>query len=194
MGLFEFTKMSFGLRNAAQTMQRFMDAITRDMDFVTVYIDDILVASDNLEQHTAHLRQLFGCLRDNGLKIHPSKSLLGVKSFDFLGHRVSAEGITPLPQKVTTITEFPRPETVKKLRQFLGVVNYYRRFLPQAAAKLRPLTDLTRGCSTNSKKTLQWSDEANSAFEEVKQDITQLTLLSHPAPNARINPDNRCVC
>lgn len=184
-GLYEYPKMSFGLRNAAQTMQRLMDIVTRGLDFVTVYIDDILIASNSREEHIQHLRQLFERLRSHGLKIHPAKSLLGVSTLDFLGHKVSAEGISPLPQKVQAITEFPKPTTVKKLRQFLGVVNYYRRFLPNAATKLQLLTDMTKGCTPNSKKPIVWTRNAETAFEDMKNGISQLTLLAHPAPDAR---------
>ncbi|XP_076049267.1 uncharacterized protein LOC143029941 [Oratosquilla oratoria] len=92
-GLFEWKIMSFGLRNAAQTLQRFMDHALRDFNYIVVYIDDILVASDNHDQHRQHLRLLFRRLQDYGLRIHPSKGLLGVSSLDFLGHGISTAGL-----------------------------------------------------------------------------------------------------
>ena len=135
-GLYEYVMMSFGLNIAAQTMQRVMDNITRDLPFVTVYIDDILIASSSDEEHSDHLHQLFSRLTEYGLRIHPDKCLLGVKQLEFLGHRITASGIHALPKKVKEMSAFPLPDTVRKLRQFLGVVNYYRRFLPSAASKL----------------------------------------------------------
>lgn len=183
-GLFEYVKMSFGLKNAAQTMQRFMDNITRDLPFVTVYIDDILIASSTAKEHEHHLRQLFERLRKHGLRIHPAKCLLGVNQLDFLGHRISSSGISALPQKVEDMVKFPLPDTVRKMRQFLGVVNYYRRFLPAAASKLKLLTDMTRGCSRNSGRKLQWSDEARKTFEDIKEEMRNLISLAHPFPNA----------
>ncbi|KAK3878823.1 hypothetical protein Pcinc_016633 [Petrolisthes cinctipes] len=126
-GLFEFPSMNFGLCNAAQTFHRFMDKVLRVLDNTVVYIDDILVASHTHSQHQQHLRELCNRLQQYGLKIHPSKCILGVDSLDFLGHRVTPNGITPLPQKVEAVREFPRPNTARKLWEFLGIVNYYHR-------------------------------------------------------------------
>lgn len=183
-GLFEFPKMNFGLRNAAQTFQRFMDQVTRGLDFVKVYIDDILIASTSPDTHAKHLRQLFQRLQEYGLRVHPGKCILGAKELDFLGHRVSEKGISPLPQKVAAIQDFPRPMTARKLREFLGMVNYYHRFLHQAATTMAPLNDLLKGTKKTSNKPLQWSDKHDKAFNSIKQQMATLTLLTHPAPNA----------
>ena len=183
-GLFEFPVMNFGLRNAAQTFQRFMDKVVRGLDFVVVYIDDVLVASPSHARHQDHLRLLFTRLQEHGLKIHPTKCVFGAESVDFLGHRVTADGISPLPQKVLAIKDFPRPGTVRKLREFLGMVNYYHRFIPQAAASLAPLNDLLKGTKKNSPKPLQWTTNAVSAFEAIKDRLASLTLLAYPVPNA----------
>lgn len=183
-GLFEFPSMNFGLRNAAQTFQRFMDRVVRGLEFVVVYIDDILVASPDHEHHQRHLRQLFTRLQEHGLKIHPSKCVYGAQEVDFLGHRVSADGITPLPQKVVAIRDFPRPATVRKLREFLGMVNFYHRFIPQAASLLGPLHDLLKGIKANSPKPLPWDTESERAFEEIKCQLADLTLLAYPTPHA----------
>ena len=95
-GLFEFTKMPFGLRNAAQTFQRFMDEVTRGLDFVYVYIDDILVASINALEHEVHLRLLFDRFRQYGVVLNPAKCVFGVSSLEFLGHKITAHGILGL--------------------------------------------------------------------------------------------------
>ena len=99
--------MNFGLRNAAQTFQRFMDKVVLGLDFVVVYIDDILVASSSHQQHKCHLRQLLTRLQEYGLKIHPAKCVFGISSMDFLEHRVTAAGLTTLPKKVSAIADFP---------------------------------------------------------------------------------------
>ena len=137
-GLFEFTKMPFGLRNAAQTFQRFMDEVTRGLDFVYVYIDDILIASTNALAHEVHLRLLFDRFRQYGVVINPAKSVFGVSSLEFLGHKVSANGIQPLDSKVQAIRDFPLPTSLTKLREFLGLVNFYRRFLPRCSYIVQP--------------------------------------------------------
>ena len=183
-GLFEYPFMNFGLRNAAQSFQRFMDKVVRGLDFVVVYIDDILVASSSHQQHLEHLHLLLSRLQDHGLKIHPSKCVFGASSVDFLGHRVSAAGLEPLPQKVSAIEDFPRPATVRKMREFLGLVNYYHRFIPQAATLLAPLNDLLKGAKKNSPKPLQWSLSAEDAFSAIKQRLVSLTRLAYPVPHA----------
>ena len=95
-GLYEFKYMSFGLRYAAQTFQRYMNRVLCDLGFATVYIDDILIASSSKEEHRTHLQRLLVRLQDN-IKIHPAKCLFGMEAVDFFGHRVSKDGITPLP-------------------------------------------------------------------------------------------------
>lgn len=178
-GLFEFKRTPFGLRNAAQSFQRFMDAVTRGLDFCYVYIDDILIASKSSNEHIDHLRQLFTRLQDYGVVINPSKSLFGVPTLAFLGHTVDSEGIRPLPEKVQDIAEFPQPKSLRKLREYLGLINFYRRFIPECAELLRPLTDLLAG---NKKKAapLAWTEEASAAFTASKSALAQATLLSHP--------------
>ena len=88
-GLFEYLRMPFGLKNAAQTFQRFMDSVFRDLPFVYIYLDDILVASNSPDEHTKHLRQLFDRLADYGLVVNPKKCVLGRSSLEFLGHCVT---------------------------------------------------------------------------------------------------------
>ncbi|KAL1114986.1 hypothetical protein AAG570_007809 [Ranatra chinensis] len=131
-GLFEFTRMCFGLRNASQTFQRFMDAIFRDLPYVFVYIDDILVSSVDHTEHEVHLREVIRRLAEQGLTLNLHKCLFGVHEVDFLGYRISSSGISPRQTKVEEITSYPRPETVNGLRKFLGMVNFYRRSLPHA--------------------------------------------------------------
>ena len=96
--------MPFGMRNAAQTFQRFIDMVTRDLPFVYAYIDDILVASETEEDHLMHLRLLFNRLSEYGIIINSSKRQFRVPTLDFLGHRIDADGIRPMKDKVNAIT------------------------------------------------------------------------------------------
>ncbi len=144
-GLFEYLFMPFGLMNAAQTFQRLMDWIFGHLPFVFTYLDDHLIASATLEEHMQHLAMFFQVLQENGLTINPSKCTFAVSLVKFLGHMVDGSGIVPLPRHVQAIQEFPPPADIKQLQQFLGLVNFYRRFLPSAAHTLKPLTDLLRG-------------------------------------------------
>lgn len=182
-GLYEFIKMPFGLRNAAQTFQRLMDHILQGLPFIFVYLDDILIASPDIEQHYHHLQQLFTILQNNGLLVNIEKCQFAQSSLSFLGHTVSSAGITPLPATVTAINNFPQPQTIKDLQRFLGLINFYRRFIPAAAAMLRPLTDALIG---NPKK-LSWSDTMSSAFTAAKTALSSATILAHPHPDATIS-------
>ena len=131
--------MPFGLKNAAQAFQRLMDTIFRDVNCTFVYIDDILIASASEKEHMDDIRKVCERLRDFGLAIRLEKCIFGVNSVEFLGHEVSQYGTVPLPSKVKSIADFPKPSTVKGLQEFLGMINFYHRFLPQSAALLRPL-------------------------------------------------------
>lgn len=182
-GLFEFTRMPFGLRNAAQTFQRFIDVVTRGLTFVFAYVDNILVASTSPEEHLYHLQLLFERLRDYNLIINVDKCEFGVPSLDFLGHMVDKQGIRPLTTKVKAISEFPRPESLRQLRRFLGLVNFYRRFIPHCATILRPLEAMLTQ-SKSPAAALSWNQEADNAFSAAKNSLAQATLLEHPQHDA----------
>ena len=129
-GLWEFLRMPFGQKNAAQTFQRLMDGVLRDIEYVFVYLDDILIGSKNPAEHKVHLRKVFELLVKNGLLINKPKCVFGVPELDYLGHRVTSEGITPLKSRVEAIKSFPIPNSKKSLQRFLGMLNFYRRFIP----------------------------------------------------------------
>ncbi|KFD44919.1 hypothetical protein M513_14204, partial [Trichuris suis] len=162
-GLFEFKRMPFGLRNAAQTFQRFIDEVTRDLDFCFVYLDDILVASKSTSQHDHHLEQLFRRFRKYGVKINPAKCKFHATELEFLGFHVSADGIKPLPEKVKVIQRFPLPSSTTELRRFLGCINFYRRFIPKAAVLLAPLERLVSQEDGHTK--IQLTPDAIAAFD-----------------------------
>ena len=135
-GLFEFLRMPFGLQNAAQTFQRFIDQVLRGLPFSYAYIDDVLVASSSTEEHIQHLRMVLERFKQYGVIIKPSKCVLGVTTLEFLGHQVNSEGIKPLEEKVKAILDFPLPLTRQKLRQFLGLINFYHRFVRRVVQRL----------------------------------------------------------
>ena len=183
-GLFEFTRMPFGLRNAAQTFQRFIDEVTRGFDFCYAYIDDLLVASDDMEAHEQHLRELFDRLASFGVVINPAKCEFGVGSLDFLGHHLDYDGIRPLASKVEAIRDFPVPKSLRKLREFLGLVNFYRRFIPRCADIVEPLTKLM---SSKNTRSFALGDAAVHAFEEIKTALANATMLAHQRPGAPLS-------
>ena len=170
--------MPFGLRNAAQTFQLFIDDVCRGLDFVFVYLDDILVASRSLEEHLQHLRALFQRLSDRGLVINPAKCLFGKAEVNFLSHTISAAGIRPHLTRVDAVRTFPVPRDKKSLHQFVGLINYYHRFVPRCAEILQPLHQaLAAECFT-------WTVSCQKAFEEAKQTLSEAVMLVHPQPHA----------
>ncbi|KAM0726709.1 Retrovirus-related Pol polyprotein from transposon 297 [Formica fusca] len=185
-GLFEYKYMPFGLRNAAQTFQRFINEVLYGLDFCYAYIDDILVASKSREEHDRHLRKLFQRLNDYGLRINPAKCIFGEEHVKFLGYVVTKEGTKPLPEKVQAIQEFPKPTTVKQMRQFLGMLNFYRRFIPGAAVDQAKLNDTLAGPKKKGKAPIQWTIELDEAFERTKSSLSRATLLSHPDPRSKL--------
>ncbi|XP_011050568.1 PREDICTED: uncharacterized protein LOC105143778 [Acromyrmex echinatior] len=177
--LFEFPYMTFGLRNAAQTFQRFMDWVTVGLDFCFIYID-ILIASQDETQHKE--------LQQHSIAINPNKCVFGQKSVSFLGHTISAERIKPLPKKVQAIVEFQEPATVKGLRCFLGMLNFYNRFLKDLASMQAPLLNAISGrkqCNNNAK--IEWTPELKQSFQRVKEHFAQATSLAFPDSKATLS-------
>ena len=193
-GLFNFTRTPFGQRNSGQTFQRFIDHVTRGLDFVFVYLDDLLVTSPDHKTHKKHLRILFARLSEYGIIIGPEKCQFGTTELSFLGHHVCAEGISPLSSAVDAIVNFVKPEKQRALRRYLGMVNYYHRFIPHCAAKLTSLNNLLTSAneghtrlSPKSNFDLKWNKNAESAFSESKQILANATLLVHPDSTAQLN-------
>ncbi|KFD67383.1 hypothetical protein M514_20419, partial [Trichuris suis] len=183
-GLFEYTRMPFGLRNAAQTFQRFMDEVTRGLTFCFVYLDDVLVASSSAEEHQTHLDQLFKRFEKYGIRVNPSKCVFYASQLEFLGFQVDSEGIRPLPSKVEAIRRFPLPKTMAQLRRFLGCLNFYRQFLPHIAQTLIPLENIIS--MQGDHRELHWSDEALQAFTSAKQQLLTGTMLAHMRNDAQL--------
>ncbi|XP_032689768.1 uncharacterized protein LOC116853023 [Odontomachus brunneus] len=185
-GLFEFLYMPFGLRNAAQTFQRFINEVLHGLDFCYAYIDGILVASNTEQEHQEHLRKLFARLQKYGILISPAKCVFGAQQVRFLGYMVSQHGTEPPPKRVKSIKEFPKPTTVKQLRQFLGTFNFYRRLIPGAAQDQARLNELLGGPKNKGNTPITWTPTYEEAFNECKESLARATLLAHPDPAAEI--------
>ena len=181
-GLYIFPRCPFGLKNAGQDFQRLMDEILGDVPRVFVYIDDILVASDSMEQHLLDLDVVFKTLSANGMVVQRPKCILGKSSLEFLGYQVDPTGISPLKDRVTAIEQTTPPTSVKELQRFLGMVNYYRRFIPNAAAHLFHLFEALKG----KPKVLVWTDDCQKSFDATKRALAEATLLHHPRPGSQL--------
>jgi hypothetical protein len=184
-GLYEYTRMPFGLRNSGNTFQRMMDRALGDIPQAFPYLDDVIVGSKDKETHELHLCQLFDRLRQYSLVINGEKCEFRRPAVDFLGHRVSSAGILPLPERVQALQLHPHPTNITELQGFLGVINFYRRFLPAAASILKPLTEALKG-SHKGKDKIVWNPPMQSAFVAAKEQVVQATYLAHPRRDAEI--------
>lgn len=186
-GLYEFLRMPFGVKNGAQTFQRFINEILIELDFIFVYVDDILIASKSSQEHKQHLRSLFSKLKEFDINVNPAKCVFGVSEIEFLGHTISNKGIAPSPSRIQAIKEFPTPNTFKQVQRFLGMVNFYHRFLPHIAETATSLYELLKTGSTKKlKPKFSWSEENDTAFRKIKTDLEKHTLLVHPNPTANV--------
>lgn len=180
-GLFEFVKMTFGLCNAAQTFQRFINEVFAGLDDVFPYLDDVLVVSCNKEEHIRLLRLVFERLQAHSLVINVSKCKFGQSSVEFLGHELTSKGTSPLSVKVEAILQYPEPKDVMGLKRFLAMLNFYRRFLPNAAHMQLPLLTYMKGNKRKDKTLIVWTEEAREAFVKCKQQLADAALLVHPS-------------
>ena len=175
-GLFEFLSMPFGLKNAAQTFQRLMDRFFRGLPYVFIYLDDMLVASQDRKLHLEHLHVVLNLLVQNGLVLNLEKCSFAQSEIEYLGHKITPAGIVPLCHHIDALLLPPRPLDVRCIQRFLGMINFYRRFLLGIAKILHPLTDALAGNSG----TLAWSKELQTAFTKVKYALSSAVSHTHP--------------
>ena len=198
LGLYEYNRMPFGLNNAPATFQRLMQNIFREEfhDQLAVYLDDIIVFSRTYEQHLERLELVFSRLAQYGLKVEPAKCHLFRQEVKFLGHSISSNGIAPNPDLVSTIENWPIPNTAKELRSFVSTAGYYRRYVRDFSRVASPLhaliqQDPAKGCKPRrfrgkkSKPSVAkpvefiWTDACQAAFDELKRLLTSAPILGY---------------
>ena len=144
-GLFEYLRMPFRRQNSGNTFQRLLDRVMQGLPYTFIYINDILIASPTYKQHLLDMEEVLCCLKVSRLVISPSKCEFGKLTVNFLGHVISESGCSPLLEKVSAIQDFPQPETIQQLQEFLGTCNFYRKFVPSFATIALPLTRALAG-------------------------------------------------
>ena len=159
-GLFEFWRMAFGLKNLAQSSQRLVDTVLMGLNFVFVYLENILAASASQAEHLSHVQRVFERLQQYGLVINAAKCEFCCSEIDFLGHHITHKRITPLSDKFLAVRKFPKPHTIKGLQEFIGMVHFYYWFVPGAAGLMHPLFAATI-CKA---KTATWTPDMETAF------------------------------
>jgi predicted aspartyl protease len=176
-GLYQFKVLPFGLTNAPATFQRFMDAVLAGLKWKNLlcYMDDICVFSTTFENHLDDLKSVFMRLREAKLKLKPSKCHLFQKEIKFLGHLITDKGILPDPNKIKAIMEIKIPDNITKLQSFLGIVGYYRKFVPNFATLCKGLYELTR-IGIN----YVWTQAHNDAVNTLKTILSSQPILAHP--------------
>ena len=181
-GLFQFRVMPFGLCNAPATFQRLMDRVLSGLKWSTclVYFDDIMVVGTSFADHLSNIGGVLARLRGAGLKLKPGKCCLCQKLVAFLGHIVSAEGITTDPSKTEAVAKWPTPQSRREVQQFLGLANYYRRFVKNFAAIAGPLQ-----CLTEKNSNFEWTIECQHAFDKLHACLVSSPVLSYPDYNRR---------
>lgn len=185
-GAFEFPFMTFGLRNAGQTFQRFIDGVLRGLDFCFPYLDDVLVFSRSRHEHEDHLRLVFRRLSEHGLVVNAAKTVLGASEVRFLGTLVSAAGTKPPPERIAALQDYEPPKTAQGLRRFLGMLNFYRTFLPRAAEHQARLHDVLADNTIKGAQPVPWTAELLAAFNACKAHLADVTLCAHPIPDAHL--------
>ena len=179
LGLFQCKRMPFGLCNAPAVFQRTMDKILSGLigRFVCVYLDDIIVFSDNIEEHEYHLQCVFDRIREAGLKLKPTKCAFGLREVKVLGYIMNSQGTSPDPDKIQAIQAMAPPTTVKAVRAYLGTCGYYRSCLPNYAHISEPLIALTR-----KHVRFHWTKSCQTAFEKLKQLLVSSHVMTAPDP------------
>jgi hypothetical protein len=175
LGHFEFTVMTFGFTNAPATFQTLMNSILDPFSntFMVVYLDDILIFSPDLDSHVRHVRHVLQKLRDHGLFAKRKKCSFAQPSVEFVGHVVDTNGVSTDPAKVKAIAEWPIPRNITDVQSFLGLANYYRRFVRGYSHVACPLTNLLK-----KEAIFSWGLDQQRAFQEIKQAIITAPVLS----------------
>jgi hypothetical protein len=175
-GSFRYERMAFGLSGASSTFQRVMDAMLvglRDTE-VLVYLDNLLLLSETIGDHVRRMRLVFERVREANFKLNVAKCIFAVPEVVYLGYLVNKDGVAPFPSKVMAIKDFPRPQTVRDIRAFLGLPGYYRVFIRNYAGMSRPLTQLTKD------EKFAWTNLQQRAVDKLKSALTSDSVLAHP--------------
>ena len=177
-GKWEFKRCPFALAQAPAYFQRLISKVLFRFDFSFGYLDDILYFSHDMATHLQHLRCLFDRLRTAALKLKEIKCNFLRKHIQYLGHTVSGEGIMPLLEKLSSIKRMLPPKTSKEIKQFLGLIGYYRKFVPRFSVLARPLNALTR------KNTeFEWTQKSQESFKLLKTSLMTDPILTYPDPD-----------
>ena len=175
--LYEFNRVPFGIATGAQVLSRLLDNLFSDIKFKYLYhyLDDLVIYSPDFDSHLVHLREVFGRLQQAGLTVRRSKVHFATAQISFLGHWVSPAGITIDLERTKAVRNFPPPKNLRALARFIGMANFFSKFIPSFAARVEPLNRLRR-----KGVKYKWGDEQQAAFDDLKSAITSPPVLAFP--------------
>ena len=202
LGKYQFNRVPFRLAQAPANFQKLINDILKGCNFTMDYLDDIIIYSRTEKEHLEHLEEIFGRLRAAGLKLKLEKCSFFKRHIQYLEHLISADGIQPLPEKLESIAKMPAPRNPKKVmcemmskgskealtvlivtqlmsKQFLGLVGYYRKFIPRFADISRVLTHLTK-----KDVEFKWTPECENCFQTLNEFLQKAPILKYPDPQA----------
>lgn len=177
-GLFKYTRMVYGLANAPAIFQRVMETLLAGIEGVACWLDDVCCTAPTRELHMSRIREILKRMQDAGLRLQKDKCAFFQDSVTYLGYVIDKNGLRTCPKKVDAILKAPRPTNVLETKRFLGVVNYYRNFVPNASSLLNPLHTLLRAGVT-----WHWGESQQCAFDKVKKELASDRLLAHFDPS-----------
>ena len=180
-GLYRYNRLCFGVSAAPSIFQRCMESLIKDIPGVVCYLDDLLVSGSTKGQHDQRLSMLLSKLQDSGLKLREDKCYFEVSEVSYLGYKIDGSGIHPTTEKLNAITNAPAPKDITQLRSYLGILNFYRKFLPNAATVLEPLNELMRA-----KVSWFWGPKQEKAFQDSKSMLLNSKVLIHYDPKLPI--------
>ena len=177
-GQFEMNVMAFGLCNSQSTYQRVIDQVLSQVPQVEAYIDDACVHTHDAEEHLTHLKKTLEAYKTANMQLRLDKCRFGYDKGEFVGHEISGEGYSPLKSHVATIKDYPRPTSKKELQRFLGLVNFYRHFIPKMGGTAAPLYKLT-----HQDVAWQWTDDCELSFKTLRKALVERPVLAFPKWN-----------
>lgn len=172
-GQYQFKRMPFGLANAPSVFQRTMNRVFSNINYIVIYMDDILIPASKFEEGLSRLEEVLKVLSEAGLTLKLKKCNFFQKEVDFLGFHVSGEGIRPGSRKTIAISNFPVPRNIHEVRRFIGLASFFRRFIKDFALLACPLTNLLK-----SKFEFKWTDEQAKAFNTLKEKLVERPVLA----------------
>ena len=176
-GLYESTRLPLGVASAPAIFQRAMDMVLQGIPHCICYLDDILITGVSDVEHLRNLEEVLRRLQDHGISVKKEKCHFIQDSVEYLGHHVDARGVHTSERKVQAIVDAPAPRNLQELRSFLGLLNYYAKFIPNLASMLHPLHTLLRA-----DQPWKWSNQCQTAFKEAKESLYCALVLMHYDP------------